>query len=60
VRAGGCAAIRVVAEGVDVHASFGIGIIAAEVPSNGSLVVLRSLLQGHGALDVGVTAKNCD
>ena len=58
--AGGGAAVGVVAKGVDVHASLGVGIVACDVVGNGRWARLRGLFEGYDALDVGVSAKNSD
>lgn len=54
------ATIGVIAKGVDVHATLGVGIVAGDVEGDGGWAVLGVLLEGHGALDVGVTTENCD
>jgi len=61
VRTGAGAAVGVVAEGVDVHATLGVGIVAGDVEGDLGLRALGGLLEGHGALDVGVSAEdgNC-
>jgi hypothetical protein len=43
-----------------MHAALGIGVVAGDVPCNGGLGALGGLLEGHGALDVGVSAENGD
>lgn len=55
VRAGRGAAVGVVTKGVDVHATLGVGIVAADVPGNGGRGRLGLLLEGDGARDLGVT-----
>jgi hypothetical protein len=60
VGAGRGAAVGVVAEGVDVHAALGIGIVAGDIPRYGGGGALVLLLEGDGALDVGVTAEDSD
>ena len=60
VRAGAGAAVGVVTEGVDVHAALGVGIVAGDVPGDLGLGGLRGLLEGDGALDVGVTTDDSD
>lgn len=52
------AAVCVVSEGVNVHASLGIGVIAGNVPGNSSLAGFGLLLKRHGAFDVGVSTEN--
>lgn len=60
VRPGARAAIRVVSELVDVHAALGVGIVAGDVPTDGCVGGFGGLLEGDGALDVGVTPENGD
>lgn len=57
---GRSAAVGVVAKGVDVHATLGVGIVAGDVPRHGGGRALVLLLKGDGALDVGVTTENSD
>ena len=61
VRAGGSAAVGVVTELMDVEATLGVGIVARDVPADGSWARLGGLLEGDGAPDVGVTTEdsNC-
>ena len=54
------AAVGVVTEGVDVHATLGIGIVAGHIPADGRLGALGGLLEGDGALDVGVSTEDGD
>ena len=58
MRASGCAAVCVVTELVDVHASLGVGIVATDVPCYISWGRLGGLFEGDGALDVRVTSQN--
>ncbi len=60
VRACRSAAVGVVAERVHMHAALGIGVVAGDVEGDGGGAGLGVLLEGHGALDVGVTTENCD
>jgi hypothetical protein len=60
VRSGGNASVGVVAEGVDVHAALGVGIVAGDVPRHGGRAGLRGLLERHGALDTGVSTNDGD
>lgn len=60
MRAGGGAAVGVVAEGVDVEATLGVGVVAGQVPADGGRVGLGSLLEGNGAGDLRVTSENSD
>lgn len=45
---------------MDVHATLGIGIVTGDVPSDSGWRGLRGLLEGNGALDVGVTTNGCN
>jgi hypothetical protein len=65
--AGGCvrtmrtsarAAVGIVTESMDVHATLGVGIVAGHIPADGRRGALGGLLEGNGALDVGVSTKN--
>jgi len=60
VRTSARAAVGVVTEGVDVHATLGVGVVAGDVPGDLGLGGLGGLLEGDGALDVGVTTDNSD
>lgn len=60
MRASRCAAVGVVAEGVDVHATLGIGVLAADVPGDGGGRGLRLLLEGDGSGDLGVSTDDSD
>ena len=60
VRTGRGAAVGVVAEGVDVHATLGVGIVPGDIPGDGSGRGFGLLLEDNGALDVRVTAENTD
>ena len=60
VRTGAGAAVGVVTESVDVHATLSVGVIAGDVPGDLGLGGLGGLLEGDGALDVGVTTDNSD
>jgi hypothetical protein len=60
VRACRGAAVGVVAKGVDVHAALGVGVVARDGPGDGRGSGLGLLLEGDGALDVGVAAEDCD
>ena len=57
MRAGGCAAIGVVAERVDVAASLGIGVVAADVVGDVGRAGLGLLLEDDGSRDLGVTTE---
>jgi len=60
VRAGRRAAVCVIAKGVNVHTTLSIGIVARDVEGDGGGIGLRGLLESDSALNVGVTAENCD
>jgi hypothetical protein len=60
VRPGRGAAIGIVAKGVDVHATLGIGIVAGDVPGDLGGSGLRILLECHRAGDLGVATDNAD
>lgn len=61
VGASGGAAVGVVAEGVDVHATLGVGVVTADVPCNGGGSGLGGLLEGDSSGNLGVTTddSNC-
>ena len=52
------AAVGVVTELMDVHASVGIGVIAADIPADGGGGGLGGLLEGHLAGDFGVSSDD--
>jgi hypothetical protein len=54
------APVRVISKRVDVHATLGIGVVAADVPCDLGVGVLVGLLEGDGALDVGIPAEDGD
>jgi hypothetical protein len=58
VRTSGSAAVGVVTESVDVESSLGVGVVASDIPGDGSGSRLRLLLEDDGAGDLGVTAEN--
>jgi hypothetical protein len=60
VRSSRGAAVGVVTELVDVHASLSVGVVAGDVPCDLGVGVLVLLLEGHGTSDLGVTAKLCN
>lgn len=60
MRPSACAAIGVIAVGVNVDAALGVGVIARDVPGDGRLGALGRLLEGDGALDVGVSTEDGD
>lgn len=60
MRTGAGAAVGVVTESVDVHSALGVGIVAGDVPGDLGVGGLGGLLEGDGALDVGVTTDDSD
>lgn len=58
VRSSAGAAVGVVSEGVNVHATLRVGVVTGNVPFNGRGRCLAVLGEGDGALDVGVTTEN--
>lgn len=58
VGSGRGAAVGVVSEGVDVHATLGIGVVAGDIPSDFGGGRLRLLLEGDGTADLGVTTDD--
>jgi hypothetical protein len=58
----GGAAVGVVTELVNVETTLSVGVVAGDVPRDGSRGGLVSLLEGDGAGDLGVSAdnSNCD
>ena len=54
------AAVGVVTKYMDVHATLGIGIVARNVPSDGSWARFRVLFEGNSALDGGVTTNDAN
>ena len=60
MRSSGRASVGVVAEGMDVYTTFSVGVVTSDVPCDGCLARLVSLLEGDGALDVGVSTENSD
>ena len=60
VRAGRGAAVGVVAELVDVHATLGVGVVAVDLVADGGRGRVVGLFEGDGAADLGVTAEDGD
>lgn len=58
MRSSRSAAIGVVAKGVNVETTLSIGVVAGDVPSDGSGSRLRLLLEGDGTANLGVTSEN--
>lgn len=60
MRTCGCAAVGVVTELMNVHATLSIGIIASDVPCDGCGGVLGFLFECDGTGDLGVTSDACN
>lgn len=60
MRSGRGTTVGVITELMDVHATFGVGVVACDVVGDGCWGGLGGLLEGDGSLDVGVTAEDCD
>ncbi len=60
MRAGRGAAVGVVTEGVDVEATLGVGVLAADVPGDGGRRRLGVLLEDDGTRDLRVPADDSD
>lgn len=58
MRASRGAAIGVVTEGVDVHATLGAGVVAGDIPDDLGGGGLGLLLEGNLASDLGVTTED--
>ena len=60
VRSSAGAAVAVITELVDVHATLGGGIVAGDVVGDGGWGGLGGLLEGDSAADFGVAAEDCN
>jgi hypothetical protein len=60
VRSSAGASVGVVAKSVDVHATLSVGVVAGNVPCDLGGRGLVLLLEGDGALDVGVSTEDGD
>lgn len=60
VGASRCAAVGVVTEGVNVHATLGVGIVAGNIPCDGGSGGLGGLLEGNSTGDLRVTSDDSD
>ena len=60
VRSSTGAAVGVIAEGVNVHATLSIRVVARNVPCDLGVKGLVGLLKGNGTLDVGVSTEDGD
>lgn len=60
MRPGRSAAIGIVAKGMDVHASLGVGIAAIDVPRDCRLCILGRLFKVDDAFDIRVASKHCN
>jgi hypothetical protein len=58
--AGGGAAVGVIAELMDVHATLSIGVVTSDIPCDCSRGGLRFLLEGNGAGDLRVPSDGCN
>jgi hypothetical protein len=58
VRSGRGAAVGVVAKGVNVESTLSIGVVASDIPGDGSGSRLRLLLENDGAANLGVASEN--
>ena len=58
MRSGARAAIGIVAKGMDMHATLGVGVIASDVVGDGCWSSLRVLFKLDGARDFGVTTED--
>lgn len=58
VRAGAGASVGVVSELMDVDATLGIGVVAGDVPGDGSRRGFGGLLEGHLSSDLGVSSDD--
>lgn len=56
----GGAAVGVVTELMDVHATLSIGVVASDVPCNSGWGGLRFLLEGNSSGNLRVTSNGCD
>jgi hypothetical protein len=56
VGSGGCAAVGVVTELMDVEATLGIWVVTSDIPCNGGWGRLGRLLEGNGSGDLRVTS----
>ena len=55
VGSSGGAAVRVVTKLMDVHATLGIGVVAGDIPCDGSWGGLGGLFEGDGSSDLRIT-----
>lgn len=60
VRTSRCAAVGVVTELMDVHATLSVGIVASDIPGDSGGGGLGLLLEGNGSGDLGVTSDGCN
>lgn len=58
MRTGRGATVGVITKLVDMESTFGIRVVARNVPRNVSRARFGLLLESHGALDIGVTTDN--
>ena len=60
VGSGGCAAVGVITELVDVHATLSIGVITRDIPCDGGRGGFGVLLEGDSSSDLRVTSDGCN
>jgi len=60
VRTSGGAAVGVVTELMNVHATLSVGIVTGDVPCDGGRGGLGFLLESDGTGDLGVTSDGCN
>ena len=60
VRTSTCAAVCVVTELMDVHATLGGRVAAVDVVGNGGWGGFGGLFEGHGTANGRFTAEDCD
>jgi hypothetical protein len=54
------AAVRVVAELMDMHATLGRGVTSLDVEGDGCGGGFGGLLESHGSGDLGISTEDCD
>jgi hypothetical protein len=60
VGSSGGAAVGIVTELMDVHATLSAGIVTSDIPRDGGGRGLRVLLESDGSSDLGVTSDLCN
>ena len=56
----GCAAVGVVTELVNVHATLSVRVVAVDLVGDGCWGRVVGLLEADGSADFGVTTEDCD